>query len=141
MLMNELSMIVRQMRVFSERKLQNRNLGFPEQLVLMYLSQGRECNQEQIAQHLGIDKGAIAKTIGKLEAKGLIKRQENPENKREKRISITAQANAVLGEMSQILQEWNDNIYAGISSEDIKEMERIIGKMAKNSNKLIADNQ
>ncbi|MEG1496638.1 MAG: MarR family transcriptional regulator [Clostridiales bacterium] len=139
--MNELSMIVRQMRVFSERKLQNRNLGFPEQLVLMYLSQGRECNQEQIAQHLGIDKGAIAKTIGKLEAKGLIKRQENPENKREKRISITAQANAVLGEMSQILQEWNDNIYAGISSEDIKEMERIIGKMAKNSNKLIADNQ
>ncbi|MEG2406446.1 MAG: MarR family transcriptional regulator, partial [Clostridiales bacterium] len=63
------------------------------------------------------------------------------ENKREKRISITAQANAVLGEMSQILQEWNDNIYAGISSEDIKEMERIIGKMAKNSNKLIADNQ
>ncbi|MEG0874140.1 MAG: MarR family transcriptional regulator [Clostridiales bacterium] len=139
--MNELSMIVRQMRVFSERKLQNRNLGFPEQLVLMYLSQGRECNQEQIAQHLGIDKGAIAKTIGKLEAKCLIKRQENPENKREKRISITAQANAVLGEMSQILQEWNDNIYAGISSEDIKEMERIIGKMAKNSNKLIADNQ
>lgn len=137
MLMSDLSIIVRQMRVFSERKLQHRNIGFPEQIVLMYLLNHENVNQEQIANHFEIDKGAIAKTIAKLEEKGLILRRENPSNKREKMISLTFQAKEITDDMRSILAEWNACVYADISSEEIARLEKTIATMAKNSNRFL----
>ncbi len=137
MLMSDLSIIVRQMRVFSERKLQHRNIGFPEQIVLMYLLNHENVNQEQIANYFEIDKGAIAKTIAKLEEKGLILRCENPDNKREKIISLTFQAKEITDDMRGILAEWNACVYADISSEEIVRLEKTIATMAKNSNRFL----
>ena len=88
MFMNSLSIIVRHSKIFLERKLEAFDVGFPEQLILMYLAVDDSVNQETIAHNFMLDKGAIAKTLCKLEKKGLIKRDQNPRNKRENLISI-----------------------------------------------------
>ena len=77
--MNDLSIIVRHMRVFAERCMADEGLGFPEQLVIMCLAARKTSNQEQVASYLDIDKGAVAKTVAKLEAKGLVDAQPNEE--------------------------------------------------------------
>lgn len=132
MVMNDLSIIVRQMRVFSERKLHFLDIGFPEQIVLMFLTSHENVNQDQIAKHYAIDKGAIAKTIGKLEEKGYITRSENPDDKREKRILLTEQANKSIQCMHEVLDDWYSVIYSQISDEDIRRFEDTIGKIAAN---------
>lgn len=137
MLMKDLSIIVRQMRVFSERKLQHRNIGFPEQVILMYLLRHENINQEQIGKFFEIDKGAIAKTMRKLEEKGLITRQENPENKREKRVFLTLEAKEIITEMQSILETWNQCVYKNISAEERAIFEKTLGIMAANSNDLL----
>ncbi|MBI4857524.1 MAG: MarR family transcriptional regulator [Acetobacterium woodii] len=136
MLMNNLSIIVRHSKVFCERRLHDFGVGFPEQVILMYLASNNGVNQDAIAQHFMLDKGAIAKTLRKLEEKGLIERHQNPENKRENLISIAPQGQNILGEMGKALTEWNQYFFEGLSADDIKQYERITNIIADNVAKL-----
>ena len=134
--MNDLSIIVRQMRVFAERSFQKFSLGFPEQVVIMFLSAHDNVSQDEISKNFEIDKGAIAKTIQKLELKGLIIRHENSENKREKLVSLTNSAKEMLEQMNSMLNEWNTCVYDGISDLDRQKFETIAEIIATNSLKL-----
>lgn len=136
MLMNYLSIIVRHSKVFCERRLHEFEVGFPEQVILMYLSSNNEVNQDAIAQHFMLDKGAIAKTLRKLEEKDLIKRHQNPENKRENLITISLAGQGILAEMGAALNEWNQYFFEGLSDLEIRQYENITKKIADNVAKL-----
>lgn len=136
MLMNNLSIIVRHSKVFCEHRLRDFGVGFPEQVILMYLASNNGVNQDAIAQHFMLDKGAIAKTLRKLEEKGLIERHQNPENKRENLISIAPDGQSILGEMGKALTEWNQYFFEGLNVEDIRQYERITNIIADNVAKL-----
>ena len=136
MLMNNLSIIVRHSKVFCERRLHDFGVGFPEQVILMYLASNNGVNQDAVAQHFMLDKGAVAKTLRKLEEKGLIERHQNPENKRENLISIAPAGRSILGEMGKALDEWNQYFFEGLSDDDIRQYERITNIIADNVAKL-----
>ena len=117
--MSDISTIMRRMRLYADRSLADRGIGFPEQLVLMHLSAEGTSNQESIASKFNIDKGAVAKTIAKLEEKGLVIRQVNPENKREKQVSLPPSAHEVLKAMSHTLQGLETTMFQGLTEEEI----------------------
>ena len=96
MLMNNLSIIVRHSKVFCDRRLQDLGVGFPEQVILMFLSAKKGVNQDAIAQHFMLDKGAIAKTVKKLEEKGLIERRIDKDNKKRVEIYILDSADDII---------------------------------------------
>jgi DNA-binding MarR family transcriptional regulator len=79
-----------------------------------------------------IDKGMVAKTLNKLEKKGFIMRKQNPDNKREHIISLTQKGTDILNIMSEVLTEWNQILYEGMSKEDIASVKRLTGKMVEN---------
>lgn len=130
--MNNLSIIVRHSKVFCEHRMHDLGVGFPEQVILMYLASNNGVNQDAIAQHFMLDKGAIAKTLRKLEEKKLIERHQNPENKRENLISIAPERQSILGEMTKALTEWNQYFFEGLSDDDIRHYERITNIIAAN---------
>jgi DNA-binding MarR family transcriptional regulator len=136
MLLNDLSIIVRHSRIFSERKLNELDIGFPEQLILMYLIKYGTVNQETISKYFLVDKGSIAKTIYKLEQKKLIKKQRNTLNRREKLIALTKNGECVTQHMKTLLEEWNRHIYEGLTEEDIAQISRISEIMATNAAKI-----
>lgn len=121
------------MRVFAERSLSDINLGFPEQVILMYLTNKDCASQEQIARYFEIDKGAIAKSIGKLEEKGMLTRQVDPDNKRKKLVFLTPKAREVIERMNSIYQDWDKSVCDGISLEEKSNLEKVVGIMAGNS--------
>jgi DNA-binding MarR family transcriptional regulator len=132
MVMNNMSIIVRYCRTFTERKLREFDLSFGEQIIIMFLSAHENVNQETISKTYMIDKGMVAKTLDKLEQKGFIQRRQNPDNKRENIISLQQKGIDILITMSDILEEWNEILYEGISKEDIECMKRLTGRMAEN---------
>ena len=137
MLMSDLSIIVRGSQVFSTRKLSEYDLNAGEQAILMYLIGHDESNQESIAKFYMIDKGSIARTIAKLESKGFIERKINDDNQREKIITLTEKSINIKNVLTDLLTEWNDVMYEGISEDDIKKFELLTSKIAANiSNKL-----
>lgn len=130
--MDNMSVIVRYCRAFAERKLKEYDLSFGEQVIIMFLSANKNVNQDTIAKRYMIDKGMIAKTLNKLEDKGFVMREQNPNNKRENIISLTQKSTDILEIMDSVLKEWYEIIYAGMSTEEVESLKRLTGKMAAN---------
>ena len=132
MFMSDISIIVRRMRTQAEHAMGGLEVGFPEQLVLMFLHSHGPSNQEAIVSALGVDKGAIAKTIAKLEAKDLITRQVNPRNKREKIVSLAPKAHQITQAMEDARASLNATLFAGFTPEEISQTCALLERMAQN---------
>ena len=134
--MGGISLIARQMRLYAERRIgEDLDLGFPEMQVLMALSGNDEVNQDFIAQFIGVDKGAVAKTLVKLENRGLISRRQ----KRENLVSMTDAADPVLSRMSEIYRTWSSRAFENVGHDDLEAFERVIETLCRNSTALIED--
>lgn len=137
--MSDVSIIVRKMRLIAEASLDKYDIGFPEQLVIMYLSAYGESNQTAIADTLEIDKGAIAKTVSKLEAKGLVSRTENPQNRRENNVALTSAADEILGVMRAAYKKLDDTLFAGLTDEQVETTCQSLSVIADNLVKAVGD--
>ena len=74
----------------------------------------------------------VAKTLTRLEDKGFIKREQNPNNKRENIISLTEKSAYIMKYINAIFDDWNKILYGEMSKEDIDCVKRLTGKMAEN---------
>lgn len=137
MIMTDLSIISRYSRTFFERRLSELELGFPEQMIMMYLNKCDSINQDTIAKHFMLDKGAVAKALSKLEAKEFIERSDNPNNKREKLITITASGKGMIGHLNEELQQWHNILFQGLSKEEIEQVAQAISIIAANAAQVI----
>lgn len=131
--MDEMAIMVRYSRIFAERKMKKYNLGFPEQMVLMHLVRYGQSNQEMIVKQQMIDKGTIAKTVNKLVEKGLVSKSQNPENKRENMLVMTVSGEKMIQSMHDVLFEWNEKLYEGITEEERELLKRLHVKMTNNA--------
>ncbi len=132
MLMSDISIIMRKMRVCADRHMSKHGIGFPEQQVLMLLKAHGPSNQEALANDLQIDKGSITRTVAKLEGKGLVVREVNPQNKREKLVSLQPAAEDILHEMWSLYQELETLMYNGLSQKEISQTTKCLEHMAAN---------
>ena len=98
----------------------------------MFLSKNENVNQEAISKRYMIDKGMVAKTLSKLEEKGFIIREQNPDNKRENLISLTEKGVFILDNIHSTLDEWNDILMKDMSQDEINYLKNLTRKMAKN---------
>ncbi len=135
--MDNMSILVRYCRTYTERKLKEYDLSFGEQIILMFLSKNENMNQDTIAKTYMIDKSMVAKTLDKLEKKGYVLRKQNPENKRENIISLEQKGYDILCHMRVIHKEWKELLYEGISEEEIKFLNNLTGRMVENVTKYL----
>jgi MarR family transcriptional regulator, transcriptional regulator for hemolysin len=137
MLMNYLSEIVRCGNLFMGRRLKGQDSGCTEQYILMYLISHTDINQESIADYFTLDKGTVAKTLTKMERKGLVSRLENPLNHREKLVSLTAEGVTKIQGMRKLKEEWEAAIYQDMTPEEIKTINNLLQKLAVNAKNAI----
>lgn len=137
--MNDLSILVRQMRVYADRRFSKTESSFSEQLALMYLIGHGPSSQMQIANGLKVDKGSIAKTIAKMEEKGFVSTEVNEKNRREKIISLAPGSSTTVDLMGEVLREWEAAIYEGISPEDRETFARVLEHMVANSSAMVEE--
>ena len=139
--MNTLSVIVRHSRTYLERELQPYDIGYSEEVILMYLLDHADVSQETIARHFILDKGSVAKTMTKLEDKNLVHRYENPNNKREKLVSLTSAGKSLTIPCRQALDKFHQHLFQGLTQEDRQKLSDIIKIMEQNAISLTERNQ
>ena len=132
MFMRDLSVIERRMRLYAEHALAGLGVGFPEQVVIMQLGARGTCRQEDLAAHFSIDKGSIAKTVSKLEAKGLVSRVLNPADKREKLVELTEQGRGLLGFMGSAYGQLEQRMFAGLDGAELECALAVLERIAAN---------
>lgn len=84
--------IAREAGRFCNRALEGADLTPGEQDLLQAVRKQSDCTQEQLADKLGRDKGAVTRSVQNLERKGYLLRRTNPDNRRQKLLTVTERA-------------------------------------------------
>lgn len=107
-----ISIIAKNQTIFLNRHLDNLDINATQLHLLFEISHQSDINQEKIAKRCCINKGAVARSIRKLEEKELIIRKIDDSNRRQNKISLTAKGEKTLKESIDLLHQWEREIYS-----------------------------
>lgn len=87
--------------------------------ILNLLWQGDGLTHSLIAASMLRDKTTITRRIDGLVKKGFLRREVDPQNRRNIRVYLTPQGQSCKAKLIQILQDFHTEILAGIAPEDV----------------------
>ncbi|MBQ7928804.1 MAG: MarR family transcriptional regulator [Methanobrevibacter sp.] len=105
-----ISMIARGHAIYINRHLEDLNINATQLHLLFEISHQCDINQDKIAERCNINKGAVARSIKKLEEKWLVKREIDENNRRQNKVSLTPLGEKTLKESVKILNQWEDEV-------------------------------
>jgi DNA-binding MarR family transcriptional regulator len=136
MFMKQLSAIAKYWCIFTRKNFTSLEIVGSEHSIIMYLSLEDKVSQDTLSAHLVLDKGTIAKTLVKLEQKGLVSRIVNDQNKREKIVSLTENGKSEVKKVYAIARNWDEALMEGISESDQTIFLAVLAKMTEKAKKL-----
>ena len=86
-------------------------------------------SQEQLAKSICINKSNVARQAAALEEEGFITRQPCGKDKRVMRLHPTEKTLALLPQINQIMDVWQENLIQDISSEERVVLEKLLARM------------
>ena len=105
-----LYMIGKGYSVYVNRNLEGFGINTTQLHLLFEIAHESNINQEMIATRCNINKGAVARSIRKLEEKGLVKREIDQNNRRQNRLSLTKDGEDILIKACGVLHDWEDSV-------------------------------
>lgn len=106
-----------------------------EQPFFMALLHNEGVTQERLTALVGVDKSATARAVKSLEAKGILIRIQNEEDRRQNLLYPTDQAKAIFQDVRQALARFNALLTEGIDPEETAVLQRALLKMVDNLNR------
>ena len=105
-----LYMIGKGYSIYVNRNLEEYGINTTQLHLLFEIAHESNINQEMIATRCNINKGAVARSIRKLEEKGLVKREIDENNRRQNRLSLTKDGEDILIKACGVLRDWEDSV-------------------------------
>ncbi len=103
-------------------------------LMLLYDEEGR--SQDELARLRGYNKTLIAKSAAKLEEKGLIRRVNDRDDKRVKRLYLTETGRALCPVIERIGLNINQNLFRNFTEDESAVMLEYLRKIAMNASEM-----
>ena len=98
--------------------------------VMICLIKKQNVMQDTLVRHFRIDKGSIARAVTKLETAGYVRRITDPYNRRAVRLFLTEKGEQIAPEIKRIDREWEESMYACLSSEERTQFCSLIRRIA-----------
>lgn len=105
-------MIARGHTIYLNHHLEDLGINASQLHLLFEISHQKNINQEKISQRCNINKGAVARSIKKLEEKELITREIDDNNRRQNIVSLTGKGEETLNGCIDLLKKWEDEVSA-----------------------------
>ena len=105
-----ISMIARGHSIYINHHLEKFDINATQLHLLFEISNDSNINQENIATRCNINKGAVARSIKKLEDKELVIREIDENNRRQNKVSLTQKGQETLSASIEILKKWEDEV-------------------------------
>lgn len=105
-----ITMIARGQSIYMNHNLEDFGINATQLHLLYEISLQDSPNQESIASRCNINKGAVARSIKKLEDKGFVERTVDENNRRQNRVSLTQKGRKTLTEAYDVLNTWEDEV-------------------------------
>lgn len=131
-----ISLIARAQSVYLNHHLQNLGINSTHFHFLFEISNECNINQESISKRCNINKGAVARAVKKLEDKGLVRREIDENNRRQNKLSLTAEGEEILGKAKAILKKWDDEIILDDGYVEKELLQKVLKEIAVKSMEL-----
>ncbi|MDR2626008.1 MAG: MarR family transcriptional regulator [Zoogloeaceae bacterium] len=89
-------------------------------------------NQYMLASRLGIETSYLVRLLDRLEKRNLLKRQTDPQDRRQKHILITPDGLALLGEIEAEIARLREAVLADISMPELENGMRLLEQILRN---------
>lgn len=129
------SLIAKSQSIYLNHNLKDLDINVTQLHLLFEISHHSNLNQEKLASRCTINKGAVARSIKKLEEKELIVRQIDEENRRQNKVSLTPKGKKTIKQGIEILNQWEDEVFDD-SLIDENELKSVLKQIALNSMEL-----
>lgn len=127
-----MSIIYRHGRMMHNKAIKEFGLSGQQMVYLRYVFENPGVSQEDIANFLMIDKGAVAKAIKDMMEKGFLRREQNPEDRRAYCLYATEKACRICMEGQDEARKVEAMITAGLSREELETFMRLLDKISGN---------
>ncbi len=108
------------------RKLENRGVTVAEWVVLRELYGSAPIAPSELAERLGLTRGAITKLADRLIAKSLLVRRASLADGRAQRLALTAQGRLIVPGLAALADENDAEFFASLSAKERSDMERML---------------
>lgn len=111
--------VARLLRLEIDRRVKAHGLTQVKWLALGVIEQDPGMTQRQLAQRLEIGVAATGRLIDRLQARGLVRREPAPNDRRAFRLALTRKAEAILAELDGAADSLRDELLDGLSSRQV----------------------
>lgn len=129
----QLVIVTRRYRKEMDAIFAERDLSDATSLPLRFLvRQDRPMRQKELAERLDIEGPTLVRALDTLVSKGLVRRSEDPDDRRAKLVSATREGRAFLDSVAPPLRALRTALFEGVSEEDIEATLRLLGRLEAN---------
>jgi DNA-binding MarR family transcriptional regulator len=123
---------------WAEERFQPLGFSVGQMPVLYALKDGASLTQKDLARLARIEQPTMAQLLARMERDGLIRRTDNPNDKRSRLISLTPLALKKLPLVGAILSEGNEEALKGFTDREIATLSRLLLRVIRNFDPEIA---
>lgn len=113
-------------------KLARLELNWRDLVVLLIIDRASGIAQTRLTPFLQTDKANVTKLLKALEKKDLICRIADPKDQRNKVCFLTTTAQALVPELYEIINRWENDCFRGLTEEERAEFHRLSEKVTAN---------
>ncbi|MCC5896254.1 MAG: winged helix-turn-helix transcriptional regulator [Alkalibacterium sp.] len=123
-LMRYINRTTRLSELYRNEKMKQYDLGGMHHTYIINICQNPGVSQDDLAQLIYVNKSNVARQLSVLEKKGYITRKPCAEDGRKLLVFPTDKAHDVYPKVVNILKDWNDIIFEGLSETEKTELEK-----------------
>jgi DNA-binding MarR family transcriptional regulator len=114
---------------FAER-LATLELAPPHAGILRILSATPAITQQTLAAMLGMVPSRLVALVDDMEARGLIERRENPDDRRRYALHVTERGNSTLEMIGRVSREHSQSLFAALSQDEKRQLATLLQRVA-----------
>lgn len=127
-----ISILHRKSRVYFERELEPLGIGSGEVKIFSYLAYEPGATQHEITEYFKLDKGTVSYLIKKMDKRGYVRKESDPEDRRSSKLYLTQKAKKKEKEIKRIFLGWTELLLNGFAKEEKKHAFEILERMIEN---------
>ena len=121
-----ISIIARGANSFVTRAMRREGIGASEFDLIHVVRRHPGITQEEVCQLLEIDKGAAARQFARLEAKGYLRRESNPDDRRSRLLYATEKADELKNSKAHLEKLFYEWLLEPLSANEREELARLL---------------
>lgn len=117
------------------------NITVAEEPFFMAINSHDGATQEELTALVGVDKAMTTRVIHSLESKGLVRKMQDENDKRQNRIYKTEKVNEISEIVLEDLLQFNQIFTAGIDDDDLDNFMRTLAVLEKNISNFLKEGE